>query len=591
MTREDKTMIMKRPDGLIVSEYCDGTRITLRPLGGGSNTIIMEHPLFARVTYNTRDSCTLDLPSNTQITCSPLGKYTITERGQTSLNISSNGKLIYKNCNIQNSSYTLSHTSEEHILKGKDHVGQRYSVSFDDGISISKKTDKGFQSPCDRFLPKVFVFNRNGDGFQLCNKRDVDRFVTNSTKNGNIVTRDKLPQCPQIDTITAISTDVNYCNEALLPYADGNIVPKNLKRCDTNGQRELHKEKKRRFGVGVGKGLSVGTYTPPLSTKVFKKPKTLKYRQFIDFTDCGLKESLHTCLAQYIQWKDDNADNEDRLLPDTMEECLKEGKDLLRDVLVLKNMASPEELLELYQAEWEKENTAPTQEPLEPKKKTKVVIDETDKQEEDESMTTETAIDEPSLNIAELASNLPMNQIKRKSLVSFNLPDTKHHLLSSHTEETGLQSDRSTPVTNTSMTLGLSDMEMSFSSETESLQPSQQMATSLLTPCRSEDPSSPMPRPNNPTPYQAANNQSRVLITSTPIEGRGEEDMDKGLTPSAPTPIPTHSLEYCASGDLRHYPIKLPRSISGGKPGEIVNEKVCVLPTCNLIPLHADTLI
>ena len=292
-------MVLRKTDGLVISEHSDGTRITIRPssINNGSSLVTLEHPLFARVTYESRDCCRLDLPSNIQVMCRPLGEYEIKENDTIQLNISSKGCITYHNPKNERSSYALSHTGEESVLKAKDCLGWDYSVSYSDGISITKSaaTDEERRASCDRFLPRIFVMDRDGSGFQLCNKRDVEEFI-NETRGHSVVTTDKLPQCPDISTTTVISTDVNqYSSKGVLPYAEDTIVPKNLK-CHNTAQKqqshELSQAKKKRFGVGVGKSLSIGSYVPLPPAKVFKRPKGMKYRQFIDFTGCGLREEL-----------------------------------------------------------------------------------------------------------------------------------------------------------------------------------------------------------------------------------------------------------------------------------------------------------
>ena len=245
---------------------------------------------------------------------------------------------------------------------------------------------------------------------------------------------------------------------------------------------------------------------------------------------------------------------------------MKASDDLLRNVMTAKGMASPDELLALYREAFDKENTVPPppqQTKLEPKENitnkpsnSTVVNDTSDSKQDQESLP------HPAPNMEQLVSKLPIYPSKHKNLVSFHIPDPPKP------DETS--SDPSSPVTAPSLILGLSDMEIS--SDGESLPSTLRHShSSNLTLCRSEDQSaSPMPRPNNPTPSQAAGHLPPV--SSTPIQREG--DNEKGLTPTAPAPLTGLRLEYSMSGEMREYPVKLPHSISGEKPGDTFNEKV-----------------
>ena len=572
MTREDKVLTLTRPDGTVIAEHSDGTRITSQPAG----IVSIEHPVFARAMFSSRDHCLLDVPSNIQITCNPRGEYLIRKADGVVLRIASSGAVTYENHAYKNSSYAICHTNEHRVLTAKDGAGHTYSVSFSEGISIKGK-DRHIHSS---LLPHIFIMSSNGSGYQLCSKQEMEEFVSNSIED--TIIRDKLVQCPSINTITIISFDTSVHSNRLLPYLEENIIPKNLQ----SSHCQSSTTEKRRFGVGVGRGLSIGSYVPPAKPKVFTKPRGLKYRQFIDFGGCGLREALLSCLLEYVQWREKVREREDGLLPEPKEEQLKEGRDTLRDILSLRSLSSGEELLALYQEAWEKENL-PQEHKLTEKNRTAYVekAEDTCSNVKDPSLNNEEWVESANKEVHEappdidtLSSSLPANLPKKKISVSFNLPDPRTHPQQADLEVTGLHSDRSTPTT--SVTLGLSDMESSMDGEPlPGLETLAQVPPSLiLTPTAGLEVPSPMLRPSNPTPQQAVSSGiNQIPITSTPVQRTNEiPDNNKGPSPSAPVPPFSQSSLYGASGTARLHPVKLPHSVSGGKPGEKSNSKVMI---------------
>ena len=504
-----------------------------------------------------------------------MGEYEIQEdNSRVNLKITSNGSVAYSNPTYDESSYVLSHTNEDLTLEAKDRAGHTYTVGYSNGITVDTN---GEEQMCRGLLPKVFVLDRDGSGFQLCNKQEVDDFV-NTAKHSSVVSVDKLPQSSDIDTVTVISTDVDQNNKGWMPYVEANIIPKNLQCYNAEKQHKEHDKgkKRRRFGVGVGKGLDIGSYIPPVPIKVFKKPKGIQYRQFIDFTKSGLRQDLLSCLTSYISWREVTTEKGEALLPDPFEEQVKASDDLLRNVMTAKGMASPDELLALYREAFDKENAVPpssqqtklkSKQNITNKPSINTVFDDTTDSKQDQEVV-ESHPEPP--NMEELVTKLPINPSKHKNLVSFNIPEPPKP----HPDDTS--SSPSSPGTAPSLILGLSDMEIS--SDGESLPSTLRHAhSSNLTLCRSEEQSSPMPRPNNPTPFQAASSQGHLPpVCSTPVQRNGKEgDNEKGLTPTAPTPLTGLRLEYSMSGEMREYPVKLPHSISGEKPGDTFNEKVC----------------
>ena len=604
VTREDKVMILHRPDGSIVTEHADGTRITSSSSSSSSSSsppsVTIENPFFARVTYvSTTGQCIVDLPSSIQVSCNTSGQYTLTDlnRDGFKLNISSNGKVEYqKSCN-GDGTYTLHHSNESEILTATDGSCNTYTVNLTGGIQVNKVDTS--KSTHTNFQPHIFLLQPNGIGYEVCNKIQVASVINEARQcPKNMIVEDKLVACPDVLTTTVISPSISLNHPQLLPYKEQTIIPKNLQASSTgqcnNNTHKTRNGMKKWFGVGVGKAFSIGSYRPPAASKVFEKPKALKYRQFIHFESKELREALLSCVSKYVQWSLQNEEEKENLLPTKDKEQEEAAKSLLENVMHFKSVSSPLELLGLYQKAWEDKHCPTSSPPPLKKSKMSESIEKLKQEITDAEETKETIrngifpryfrsrdgvefLHSVSPDMEALASKLPLNPPKRKSLVSFHLPqETEAQNMEEKTQISGL----STPTTFASITLGVSDIDSpptsDHSTQFESTGSLTKLRPSNPTPIHAQGDGSPtMIRPLNPTPHKASGKHKPVEESHNDSLNEKDYDISNGLSsPSAPIPPITPSLVYCVSGEMRRSPVDIPHSVSGGRPGEKLNAQV-----------------
>ena len=578
-------MIVNRPDGSQVVEHADSTRIT-----SSSTNIILEHPLFSRAIYLTSTSqCILEFSSGLTLKCNPLGQYVITNE-EYELAIAGTGEVKYSF--NKSSDYTIYLNNNTTILKATDSLATSYAVNTMGEIQVTNKPSH-VTTPLD-FHPHFFIIQQDGCGHEIHHKDRVDTLIKQAKQSPqSFVIAGKLPQRSQCDTTTIISpcTDGNV----VMPYKEASIIPKSLQVGRNSTTKTAINGERKRFGVGVGKALDIGGYSAPEPPKVFTKPKNLKYCHFINMEseDLSLRESFMSCLSDYIKWKEENKKNGKELLPQESEEDKHQSAKLLECAQHFKGFPSSQDLLKFYENAWKMAHCPPQSSPSYKKSKLAQTIMDLKEEIKDAEDTKETIRNgvfpsyfrshegvqflhsiSPDMDVLE--ENLASTRPKRKSLVSFDLGTNNV----SYTDSKVTHSNQSTPTT-----FLAHEEDSSYSSEPGTTLPSTSSLSKLRpsnpTPIRAHGDESPTSlRPMNPTPHQAIgptiSDQSVLLNDQMSIDN----------IPSAPCPPMASSLMYQVSGELRKSPVRLPQSISGTRPGEEPNVKVCTIDfyvVCSLL--------
>ena len=556
LTREDSVAIVQRPDGTLVTEHADGTRITTKPPSSSSSSpsVIIECPGFSRVTYQSQEkqsSCSVQLPGSMQVTTKGGGEYSITgSNGTPCLFIASSGEVTYASVNSHGSQtmpcYTLNHAASEQLLDATDSAGNHYSVDCSGQIVAHNSTASGNQlakadipTSC---LPRFFILRQDGSAYELHHKEVVTQVQAEAGKSPDVVcVKGSLPQNTSIQYSTLIKPRIGKMasREKLAPtYTEESFIPANLQvsqslnTASSSGSQNGRTRSK--FGVGFGKHLNTKAQQP---RPKFVPPSCLQYRQFIHLSPLTseVRESLLSCVAKYIDWRAHQENTSDKLLPvDQRSNAEKEAaSNLMEQFIGLSGTGSPQQLLGTYQKAWQSVHYPPR--PPTPPKESKMpeAIQQLQRDIQESKLVQQTIrngvfppyfesdkgvqfLRTSSPDMAALASKLPPHRPNKKSFVSFDLPSMTHsedstHSLSPQGEGRSYPSGLSTPTTlgSTSVAVGNIDGEFPPSSNPDSPIPH----TSSLSKVR---PSNPTPthahgdgspthvRPMNPTPHQAA---------------------------------------------------------------------------------------
>lgn len=578
-------MLLTRPGGTVISEHRDGTRITTTP-----TTVILEHPLYARTIYNTSPACPcrLELASRATVDCLPNGAYDIRHGPGCTVAITGTGAARYSPTDPP-SSYTISHGGEDGtILEATDSTGSTFTVSAIGEIDLHVQPASDFKVPLS-FLPRVYLLQSDGMGYEIHHKDRYHALLSEARGDAHsMVLEDVLPQCPLCPTATVVTPGNDSAPpRGYLPYLETDIVPRNLRVViKTERPSTTPPARKRRFGVGMGKGLNVGTHVKTPPKPKYKAPKVLKYRQFVNMGP-DTRAALVSSIAKYVEWRDKNENSTDSLLPRVSRELEQEAERLLETALNEKGLSTHEELLGMYQRAWEEGNHLRESSPVSRTSKIDERMDQLCRDTEEAERNKELIragsfepyfespegvefLQKQCLDMDEFTSKLPHTNRKRKSLVSFDLPSQESSLV----DATKNISARSTPTT-----AHLEDHSPGASTSCPSTSSIGGAAAKPRpqnpTPAHANEDGSPTSgaRPSNPTPHLAAHKDSPVghddSITTLPtLEG-------PVLEPSAPYPPPKpKSTLYNTMGEMRKTPLIKPSSLSGGRPGEKPNTKV-----------------
>lgn len=542
---------MKKPDGSTIVEHADGTRITSKP---SASLLVIEHPLFATTTY-LEGQCVLNVSPEIEITCKLKGEYILANQSKKyQLSIASNGDTQYTSHG--SGSYKINHTNSTSVLSATDSASIIYTVDTDGGIQVTNDNTE-LNIPIN-FQPHFFILQSDGLCYEIHSKTRFNSILNVAQELPEALVRsEELDQCPHSSS-TTIVLPVSNEEKLLFPYQQETIIPQNLQTIHTGSTTSATATVTKPFGVGVGRALDIGGYKPPKPVQAIEQPKCLKYRHFIQLNE-SLQEKMKSSLIKYLIWREEKENIEDQALPS--EDQMKEVSEQLHEsVLSFKGLSSPADLLSYYRNSIENQNvsSSPTQ------KKDSQFPNKMDllKQDVEDAEAMKSTIREKVFppyfqskdGVAFLHSNTSESHPLSKKLVSFETLSTDVLPLKASEDFTPLSA-----VPNS-----IFDPDTSSGSEQISSTASfTKIRPSNPTPNHAQGDGSPTPvRPANPVPCEEVSTSASNTAT------------DK--TPSAPHPPLTSSLYYQLSGELRTSPVHLPRSISGSKPGEEPNVKVCL---------------
>lgn len=312
--------MLKDPDGSFVVQYADGTRITTTANSNDPSTpieVMAECPGFARVTHTASRQCLIDFSDGSKVVGSTNGHYTIEKKDGYKFEVKPCGESQYLLQPTESKAYsfTMNHTGVGDILTAKRRASKVDYTVNQDGIPTVSHNKTVPSHPA--FSPRYFVVPNNGSPYQLLTQTEMNLFLTamESQTDTTIVKGVQVPgfEGSTVSVMKALPDDINE----ILPYKNGSITPKNLSlNPGQNSQNKTTKEKKR-FGVGVGKSLSILTNMNTNTIQQVEIPTALQCRQFVDFEQFNDKLRKQICdgLTRYIVSRQEQKRREDELLP------------------------------------------------------------------------------------------------------------------------------------------------------------------------------------------------------------------------------------------------------------------------------------
>ena len=605
--------MLYRRDGTCITDHSDGTRFTVRPpplpktapssSTAGTPEVTIECPGFAQVVYQSESQkCKLRFPDNSEISCSKDGGYVVSKECDCTLEISSSGEAVFtpaKSEGMQEgtptSMFTINHTGSGDILNGSDPLRNTFIVDREGQGSVHLAG--GSEIPAHQaFDPRYFIVHADDTCFELLKGDNVNSEIVRAKSNPNaVVLHEDVPSEHHCTSTTILepfeSGDKGSC---LVPYEEENVIPVNLRgeACDSTNlcsgsQNGLQvREGKKRFGVGVGRGLMIGTYQKPSLPKAYTQPEAICYRQFLHMPPVsnGLRTQLLSGLTAYANWCRKQDQEGESVQPvdtrvDDEKLSAKELQSKWSDQLRHEATVLESELPAMYMQQVARQ---PNQVAIKPATQApkSVEIHEAVKNELEEANATQQA----------LRNHLvpPYFQSEDgKQYLQSQSPDLKalaSKLAQPERDSKQTISGRSTPSTlhSTSMTLPQDGLESPTPSEAEEVGPVTSLSKlrpSHPTPDHAQGNATPTElRPTNPTPSHAL--KASIAGAGEPSTSSSSSTTHNSFTTKGGADIPQSTNNagtfVTVTGQPGMSPAIAPSSIQGGSPGKKPNIKVII---------------
>lgn len=349
-TREDRVVMVHRPDGETVVEHSDGTRITrfmhetevqvTEGISGESEKpfvveriVRIECPGFACVEFNEQSGhCSVRIGSSIIIHAYPEASYIIDLWDGGRLNIDSEGTaayfprpnsdLIYNESN-QELTYLMRHDSEI-LVETLDNEGNLFTVKANGNFGVHSKTEADNSSASEDDLncknserkiqlykqhaPRFFLIHADGSGTELLRYQDISEYLSAAESDpSTAVLIDNLVDFPNVTGINILRpAEIGLSQRWLKDYNDSTVLPSGLHTRDLRSipAEETVKEGVK-FATNLGQGLAIGSaeIQPPLIEKP-RCPRVMEHRQLVQFkpvTD-EIRETMYHCLREYATY-------------------------------------------------------------------------------------------------------------------------------------------------------------------------------------------------------------------------------------------------------------------------------------------------
>ena len=305
ITREDGVTILKKSDGSTITEHANGTRITIyqKIQSITSSSVMIESPGFASVSYATK--CHVDFPDGSQITCSNAGGYTIQMEGNYWLEVNPDG---LSQCRLQPnlSSYIfhMDHTGTSDILKVMHHVsGVKCLVNTEGNASIEKEH---YIPAHPAYLPHYFVVPSSGLPYQILSVEEMESYISEAKSIPHTTIHEHVTTEFEGKAITVLEPLQHM--SSTLPYKKESLIPSNLASDSSNWDASTTGlVTQKRFGVGVGNGLSIKCNENNENIPESQLCNNLKCRQFVHIKEVtgSVCAQVFNGLAKYLVAKNE----------------------------------------------------------------------------------------------------------------------------------------------------------------------------------------------------------------------------------------------------------------------------------------------
>ncbi|XP_046333573.2 sperm-associated antigen 17-like isoform X4 [Haliotis rufescens] len=350
-TRDDHVITVSYPDGTVIVEHSDGTRITTYyresniPVSGDDQSetgeapqmqnqtikfVKIECPAYATVQFNCKTSESLTVfGSGTNINVFPDGFYAVHHCEGGRIEVDTEGTMSYfpkPNKSMEQIlpergvQYVLRHNADV-VCETVDGDGNVFNVKYTGDYSVimangdetsnesvdDHKQEKGV-TQYGQHAPRFFIIHADGSGTELMRYQDVAEYLTSAEDStATAVVKDPLPDHPGVTGITILKPYIGGPSDRWLKKYDmESIIPNGIRSRDlTTLPPQEEKKEGPAFGTNVGQGLAIGAAVrSPTRIPILKCPSVLELRQVVQYKPVTetLRNQLRGGLQDYAEY-------------------------------------------------------------------------------------------------------------------------------------------------------------------------------------------------------------------------------------------------------------------------------------------------
>lgn len=353
-------MILKKPDGCMVVDHADGTRIT------SSSTLCytFEHPLFIATSFKGLE-CVLKFPT-AEITAFSTGQYAILSNPPGyRLTIGADGEVQYTS---DHSVYKIHQCGKSNILSATDSAGVSYNISCSGEIQVDDNITQKIAPII--FHPHFFLIQQDGNGYEIHHSARVKELVTEADQSDEmqVIVEDSIEysQCRSTVLLSSLS------NKKVSSFEVKEIIPKAFMA--TLEDHNVHAQVgKKRFGANVGRSLNIVDKKVSKYQPRFEEPDVYKYREFIQAKEAVPLETFKACVLKYLEWKQQSESRFQDILPIEVSSTTESSK-TSGELRV--SSCSAESLRKHYKAAWDARNSLSLSCPVKVKGSCKSIVED-----------------------------------------------------------------------------------------------------------------------------------------------------------------------------------------------------------------------